>query len=352
MPHHQSANRTSCPILALNPIRAQLWKLDVHSNFRTGTNPKASNLQTVTLRHTIPLFLLLSATLLHAQITSTPDSVPDEKPLPDVPTLMHQVETNQRLAESLEKNYIYREDSTLNELNKSGGIKKSEERAFEIFYLDGVRVARLVRKDNKDISPDELAKENERIDKEVAKAKERRAKADGSGKETNSAGQDEITVSRILELGTFSNPRRIMVAGRPTIEVDYTGNPSAKTHNPGEGAIKLITGIVCVDEQDKFIQHAEGHFTDNFKLGGGLLADISKGTSFAATNTKINDEVWLPAHAEAHGHIRYLLFFSVNGDATIKTSGYHKFKATSTILPNITVAPPDPASVPKPPEMP
>ncbi len=259
---------------------------------------------------------------------------------------MRQVETNQRLAESVEKDYLYREDSTLNELDKSGGIKKSEERAFEIFYLDGVRVARLVRKDNKDLSPNEIAKENSRIDKEVAKAKERRAKADASGKESDSDGRDEITVSRILELGTFSNPRRILVAGRPTIEVDYTGNPNAKTHNAGEGAIKLITGIVCVDEQDKFIQHAEGRFTGNFKLGGGLVADISKGTSFAATNTKINGEVWLPSHAEAHGHIRYLLFFSINGDAKITTSGYRKFKATSTILPNVTVAPPDPTPTP------
>ncbi len=263
---------------------------------------------------------------------------------------MRQVETNQRLAESVEKDYLYREDSTLNELDKSGHVKKTEERAFEIFYIEGVRVARLIRKDNKDLSPDELAKENVRIDKEVAKAKDRRAKADTSGKETDTDGHDEITASRILELGTFSNPRRILVAGRPTIEIDYNGNPNAKTHNAGEGAIKLITGIVCVDEQDKFIQHAEGHFTDNYKVGGGLVADISKGTSFAATNLKINNEVWLPGHFEAHGHIRYLLFFSINGDAKITTSGYHKFKATSTILPNITVAPPDSTPPPAPPQ--
>jgi hypothetical protein len=302
----------------------------------------------VTFRQQIPLCVLLTANLLHAQ--TTPTAAPDDKSLPDIPTLMTQVEANQRLAESVEKDYLYREDSTLNELNKSGGIKKSEERAFEIFYIDGVRVARLVRKDDKDLTPDELARENARIDKEVAKARERRAKADASGKETDSDGRDEITVARILELGTFSNPRRILVAGRPTIEVDYTGNPNAKTHNAGEGMIKLITGIVCVDEQDKFIQHAEGHFTDNFKLGGGLVADISKGTSFAGTFVKINNEVWLPSHFEAHGHIRYLLFFSINGDAKITTSRYRKFKASSTILPNITVAPPDPtpASSPTP----
>jgi hypothetical protein len=291
------------------------------------------------------LLLLITIATTHAQ-TGTPAPPPDTKPLPDIPTLMRQVEVNQRRAEAIEKDYLYREDSTLNERNKSGGIKKSEERAFEIFWIDGVRVARMVRKDNKDLSPDEIAKENARIDKEVAKAKERRSKADADGKETDSDGRNEIPVSRILELGTFSNPRRILVAGRPTIIVDYTGNPNAKTHNPGEGMIKLINGIVCVDEQDNFIQHAEGHFIDNFKLGGGLVADVSKGTSFAATNTKINDEVWLPAHAEAHGHIRYLLFFSINGDATIQTSGYRKFRATTTILPNVAPAPADTPNAP------
>jgi len=279
------------------------------------------------------VLLLLSAAVLHAQAY--------EAPLPDIPILMRQVETHQRLAESVEKDYIFREDSTLNELNKQGGIKKSEERAFEIFWIDGVRLARLVRKDNKDLSPDELKKENDRIDKEVAKAKERRAKADAQGKETDSHGEDEITLSRILELGTFSTPRRQQINGRDTILIDYTGNPGTKTHNPGEAALKVLAGTIYVDEEDKAIEHLEAHFFDNFKLGGGLLVNIHKDTSFKLTNARINDEVWLPATAEAHGQARYLLFFSLNGDVHIQSSDYRKFKTTTTILPGFTKAPPD-----------
>jgi hypothetical protein len=252
---------------------------------------------------------------------------------------MREVETRERAAETIERDYIYREDSVLHEIDSHGAVKKTEERAFDIFWIDGVRLDRLVRKDGQDLPADELKKENDRVDKEVAKAKERRAKADAEGKDTDPDGRDVITASRILELGTFSNPRRILVAGRPTIEVDYTGDPGAKTHNAGEGMIKLITGIVCVDEQDKLLQHAEGHFTGNFKLGAGLVADISKGTSFAVTYTKIKDEVWLLSHAEAKGHIRYLLFFSVNGDASVRASEYRKFKASATILPGITAVP-------------
>ena len=266
-----------------------------------------------------------------------------DAPLPDISTLMHQVEAHQRLAEAIEKDYIFREDSVFNERNPQGGIKKTEGRGFEIFWINGVRIARLVRKDGKDLSPEDLRKENDRIDKEVAKAKERRAKADEDGKETDSHGHDEITVSRILELGTFSNPRRQLVNGRPTILVDYNGNPDAKTHNPGEAALKLLQGTVWVDEQDRTIEHAEGHFIDNFKIGGGLLASVHKDTSFKWTTVRINDEVWLPSTVDAQGQARYLLFFSLNGDAHIHASDYRKFKATSTILPNVTpvAQPPD-----------
>ncbi len=254
---------------------------------------------------------------------------------------MREVEAHQRQAELIEKDYLFREDSTVKELNGSGGVKKTEERAFDIYWLQGVRVARLVRKDNKDLSPEELKKEDDRIDKDLIKEKEKRAKADANGKETDSTGRDEITLSRILELGSFSNPRRQLIAGRPTVLVDYTGDPHAKTRNAGEAALKVLTGTIWVDEQDKAVARIEAHFFDNFKIGGGLVVSVHKDTAFTLANVRINNEVWLPGTLDAHGQARYLLFFSLNGDAHVQSSGFHKFKATSTLLPNFSPAPPD-----------
>jgi hypothetical protein len=150
--------------------------------------------------------------------SSPADAISPEaaKPLPDVPTLMRQVEVNQRKAEALEQNYIYDEAGTFTEQDSHGATKKTDSREFEIFWLNDVRVARLVKKDGKPLSADELKKENDRIDNVVKKAKERRDKADAEGKETDSHGHDEITVSRMLELGTFSNPRREMINGFST----------------------------------------------------------------------------------------------------------------------------------------
>jgi hypothetical protein len=278
--------------------------------------------------------------------SSPADAISPEaaKPLPDVPTLMRQVEVNQRKAEALEQNYIYDEAGTFTEQDSHGATKKTDSREFEIFWLNDVRVARLVKKDGKPLSADELKKENDRIDNVVKKAKERRDKADAEGKETDSHGHDEITVSRMLELGTFSNPRREMINGRDTIEVDYAGDPKAKTHNAAEGAFKELARTIWVDEADQQIQHLEGHFNSDFKVGGGLLVDVRKGTWFKASNVKVNDEVWLPQTVEADGHARYLLFFSLNGHFLGNTSDYRKFKATSTLLPGVTPVEPEPPS--------
>jgi hypothetical protein len=234
-------------------------------------------------------------------------------------------------------------------MDSHGGIKKTQTSQLEVFWLNGVRVARLLQRNGKPLSPDELKKENDRIDNVVKKARQRRDKADEQGKETDSHGRDEITVSRILELGAFSNPRRILVGGRPTILIDYLGDPKAKTHNPAEGAFKELAGTISIDEQDHTLQHIEAHFNHDFKLMGGLAVDVKQGSWAKATFVKINDEVWLPSVIEADGHARYLLFFSLNGHFTGHTSDYRKFKATSTILPGATPVDPDPSPAPTPP---
>lgn len=257
-----------------------------------------------------------------------------QKPLPDIPALMHAVEINQRRSESVQKDYIYRSTQIAQQSDGHGGVKKTETREYEIFWINGVPVRRLLKKDGKDLSPDELKKENEHIDKEAAKAHERRDKADADGKESDPRGHDEITVSRLLELGSFSNPRRVSLNGRDTIAVDYAGDPKAKTRNRSEEVIRDLEGTVWVDEQDQVLVRVEGHFLNTFKIAGGLVANIQKGTSFSLEMKKINGEVWLPALASGHGAMRVLLFFSFNGEGKMIDSDYRKFRATSTILPD------------------
>ena len=259
-----------------------------------------------------------------------------DRPLPDIAALILSVEANQRAAEAVRKDYLYHSVQTEQEMDGSGKVKKTSRREYDSFWINGVPVNKLIKKDGRELSPDEQKKESERLDKEVAKAREKKEKGDAQGKETTPRGDDMITASRILELGTFANPRRITLDGRDTIVVDYAGDPKAKTRNRGEEVIRDLVGTVWIDEQDKVIRKSEGHFLNAFKIVGGLVANIRKDSSFAMEQKTVNGEVWLPAKIEGQGAIRVLLFANFNGSMQVQMSDYRKFKATSTILPGVT----------------
>jgi hypothetical protein len=282
-----------------------------------------------------------SAQQANSNIT-TPSPAPN-RPLPDIPTLMHQVEADQRASELIEKDYLYRSVEAIQELDSHGNVKKTETDQYDVFWINGVPVRRLLKKNGKDLSESEKKQEDERIDKESAKARERRDKAAAQGKETDPRGEEVVTVSRLLELGSFSDAHRVQLHGRDTIVVNYTGDPNAKTRNSFENVIRDLVGTIWVDEQDHAITRLEGHFVNNFKVGGGLLVNIQKGLTFSMEQVRINDEVWLPEHIEGHGSARALLLFHFNGHMVVENSNYRKFKTDSTIVSAGSAVPAEPA---------
>ncbi len=250
---------------------------------------------------------------------------------------MHEVEAHQRADEAALKDYIYRSVETAEETDGHGGVKRRNVRTSDVFRLQGVPVRKLVSKDGKALSVEELKKEDERIDKEVTRAKQRREKNDARGKQTSPRGDEEVTVSRILELGVFANERREQLNGRPTIVVDYAGDPKATTRNRFEEVVRDLRGTIWVDEQDRTIVKLQGRFLNAFKIGGGLLVSIRKDTSFAMEQKRINDEVWLPVTAEGHGAARAILFFNFDGSIRVENSDFRKFKSSATMLPGVGV---------------
>ena len=298
------------------------------------------------MRRVLGLLFVTTLASLHQGQETPPGSAPQvassdtqtTRPLPDVARLMLAVEAHQRADEAKLKDYLYRQTQTVDETDGHGGVKKREVEVYDVFWLHGVPVRKMVSKDGRPMTVDELRKEDERIDKEVKSALSKREKNEDKGKETDPRGNEEVTVSRILELGTFSNARRVQIAGRDTIAADYAGDPKAKTRNKAEEVIRDLVGSVWVDEEDKELVRTEGRFNRSFKIGGGLVANIKEGTSFSGEFRKINGEVWLPVRFEGHGAARFLLFFNLNGSLQIVDENFRKFKATSTLLPGVGAA--------------
>ena len=61
------------------------------------------------------------------------------------------------------------------------------------------------------------------------------------------------------------------------------------------------------------------------KIGGGLLANLQKGTSFAFEQAFLNNEVWLPTYVEVHVGVRLLLVKGIKVNEVQRYSDYKKF---------------------------
>ncbi len=280
------------------------------------------------------------------QTPTRPSTDANRSPLPEPGALLRDVERNEEHMDALRNDYTYHVHLEQQRLRKDGGIKENEVTDSESLTVDGVRVNRVVARDGKPLDAAEQTKENQRLDKEIARAKERRAKAAADGQRTNARGDTLITVARLLELGSFSNERRVEYAGRPTIVLDYTGDPKAKTKSAPEAVVKDLVGTVWIDESDRVLVRGQGHFLNDFKIGGGLIVDVHKNSSFEFEATRVNDSVWLPAAIHGQGSVRVLLVTGFDGRLHLVTSDYRRFRTSAKIVPG-PAAPASPENQPE-----
>ena len=132
-------------------------------------------------------------------------------------------------------------------------------------------------------------------------------------------------ISQILPLMKVSNPRRTSLNGRNTLAYDFIGDPHAKSHGMAEGAARKIAGTVWVDEADREVARLEARFDDTFRVGGGFVATIQKGTSLIFEQAPLGQELWMPTASEIHLAARELLVKGVRQNIHIKDSDFRRF---------------------------
>jgi hypothetical protein len=215
-------------------------------------------------------------------------------PIPDVPTLLRQVQEHQRKTDAIRENYTFREIVRTDTLNRDGSIKETKSEESEVFFVRGHRILQLLKRDGSELSERERAKEEERVRKEIdGYTKKPKPTERGRG-----GGRDHI-VSRMLAVAKTSNPRREIFRGRPTLIFDFEGDPKAKASGMDQNAAKNLAGTIWIDEADRQVARLEVRFYDNFRVGG-FLANVQKGTSMNVDQMPIGEGLWMQTASEDH----------------------------------------------------
>jgi hypothetical protein len=255
--------------------------------------------------------------------------------LPDLQALFKEIDDNQKAIDKIKENYAGTRNEEQTEYDKTGKVTKHEVKEYSFFYLNGDEISTLTKKDGTPLGGDEQRKENEKTQKEIQEiqknqdkkeAKEEKAKEEGKEKKDD---DDDVGIEVFLRACQFVNPRRERFRGQDVLVFDFEPNPEFKPHKLAEKVVHELAGVIWIDEKAHDVARLEAYFVGDFKFGGGLIANLQKGTSFTFEQAFLNNEVWLPTYEEAHVGVRLLLLKGIKVNAVTRYSDYKKFNVES-----------------------
>ena len=251
------------------------------------------------------------------------------EPLPDIRTLLTELQANEDKVEGILDTYSYIQKQTSRAISKDGQLKETESETYQLSFYKGNRIRRLIEKNGKPLNEKDQAKEDEEVQKRVEEIEKELAKTEKD--EAKNGPPDEnsrrVSIAELLRASKLINPRRERFRGRDVIVFDFEPNPDFDYKN-AKSMLKFFgktAGVMWIDEKDKQVARLEAFLAENFSVGGGVLAKLKKGASFTMEQERINDEIWLPSVAEINLSARVLLVKGLDLNQVVRSYDYKKF---------------------------
>lgn len=250
-----------------------------------------------------------------------------DKPLPDIRTLLTELQSNEDEVEKLLDTYSYIQKVTRREPGKDGVLREAGSETFQLSFHRGHRITRLIEKNGKPLSEREQRSADKDVEKRVEEIDKQIAKQEAGSSGPPNREQSRISIAEVLRASRLINPRRERYRGRDMIVFDFEPDPNFDMKN-AKSVLKFfgkVAGVMWIDEKDKQVARIEAFLADSYKIGGGLLAKLRKGASFTLEQDRVNDEIWLPSTADINLSVRVLMFGGANVNQVIRSYDYRKF---------------------------
>jgi len=229
------------------------------------------------------------------------------------------------------KNYTYQERIEERELDAKGQVRKTTVEVYDILILAGRPHKRLISRDDKPLSPREESREREKMDAEAAKRKKETA-ADRSKQEKDR----ELERRYVREIPNAFELKIVgvdQISGRPAWRIEATPRKGYKPPSlPRANLLTKVRGKFWVDQKEFQWVKAEVEAVEALSFGLGLFR-IAPGGAINFEQTRVNDEVWLPAHASIRADARVAFLKTMRGDYNFTYKDYRKFQAESKFVP-------------------
>lgn len=235
--------------------------------------------------------------------------------------------------DKLQRNYTYIERQVENKLDGKGKAKSSEVNTYEVLEIYGEQVERLIEKNDKPLSQKDAAKEEQKIQKIIDKRKNESEKdrKKREEREEKDREDDRKFVTEVADAYNFKLVGTELVGGREAWVIDGEPREGFVPHMKEAKLLSKFHGRVWIDKADLQLAKMDVECLDTISFGV-FLARFHKGSRLMVEQTRVNDEVWLPAHVTAKIDVRLALVknFDVGLEQTFRD--YKKFRSTSKVV--------------------
>jgi len=233
-----------------------------------------------------------------------------------------------------QRDYTYVRRDEQRKLDGNGRVKSTESKTYEVMILAGEQVEKLIAKDDKPLSEKDARKEDEKIQKIIAKGEkesesDRRKRLEKEEKETE---EDRQFVREIADAYKFQFRGTEQLDGRSTYVIDADPLPGYKPRVKDAKYLPKFRFRVWVDKTERQWMKLQLECIDTVSWGL-FLARIHKGSSIQIEQTRVNDEVWLPKHVALKLDARLALLKNLDMELDILFRDYQKFRTDAVIRP-------------------
>jgi len=231
------------------------------------------------------------------------------------------------------KDYTWIARQTDRLLDSSGQVKSQKSEKWETVVIFGEPFHRMLERNGKPLSPQDQRKEQEKLDRAVAKRQGEtpRQREHREAEFEKQREKDREFLREVPDLFDFKLLGDGKIDGHDVWVISATPKPGAHPKSSDAKPLLKIRAKVWIDKTEYQWVRLEAETTATISFGL-FIARLAPGAKLEFEQTRVNDDIWLPKREVVSGAARLGLVKKLVGEEETTWNNYRKFQVDSKIV--------------------
>jgi hypothetical protein len=231
------------------------------------------------------------------------------------------------------KDYTWIARETDRSLDSGGRVKSEKTDQWETVILYGEPHHRMLERDGKPLSAGDQRKEQQKLDKAVAKLEhespEQRARREAQYEKEREKNREFLR--EVPDLFDFTLLGDDKIDGHDVWVISATPKPGYKPQRNDAKPLLKVRAKMWIDKAEYQWARLEAETTATISFGL-FIVRLDPGAKLVFEQTRVNDEVWLPKREIISGAGRVGLVKKLAGEQEVTWNNYRKFQVDSKVV--------------------